>query len=126
MAAGKDLQDLPAGIQDDGNGKMVLPQLNRLHEAFKRKQIPSSASSSQDQQPNRPTPIPTQRRLTQQLIKLWGPFKALRQRFNNTRLDEQRQLQHSTRRDVKRRPAARRCGDSELSSGSSREPELGL
>jgi len=92
MAAGKDLQDLPAGIQDDGNGKMVLPQLNRLHEAFKRKQIPSSASSSQDQQPNRPTPIPTQRRLTQQLIKLWGPFKALRQRYADTRFDEQRHL----------------------------------
>jgi hypothetical protein len=43
----------------NGNGKLVLPQLNRLHEAFKRSQIPSSvSSSSQDQQPNRPTPIP--------------------------------------------------------------------
>ena len=33
---------------------------------------------------------------------------------------------HSTRRDGKRRPTARRCGDSELPEGSSREPELGL
>jgi hypothetical protein len=78
-------------LQDDGIGKLVLPQLNCIHEAFKRNQIPSSASSSsQDQQPNRPTPIPTQRRLTQQLTKHW--FKALRQRFADTRFDEQRQL----------------------------------
>jgi hypothetical protein len=93
-----DCTDQHAGSQDNGNGKLVLPQLNRLHEAFKRNQIPSSASSSsQDQQPNRPTPIPTQRRLTQQLAKHWGPFKALRQRFANTRFDEQRQL-HQPRR----------------------------
>jgi len=91
--AGAHPQPQHAGSQDDGNGKLVLPQLNRLQEAFKRNQIPSSASSSsQDQQPNRPTPIPTQRRLTQQLTKHWGPFKALCQRFANTRLDEQRQL----------------------------------
>jgi hypothetical protein len=82
-----------AGSQDDGNGKLVLPQLNRLHEAFKRNQVPSSASSSsQDQQPNRPTPIPTQRRLTQQLTKHRGPFKALGQRYADTCFDEQRQL----------------------------------
>jgi hypothetical protein len=80
-------------LQDDGIGKLVLPQLNCIHEAFKRNQIPSSASSSsQDQQPNRPTPIPTQRRLTQQLTKHWGPFTALRQRYADTRFDEQRQL----------------------------------
>jgi hypothetical protein len=30
-----------AVFQDDGNGKLVLPQLNRLHEEFKRSQIPS-------------------------------------------------------------------------------------
>ena len=91
--AGAHPQPQHAGSQDDGNGKLVLPQLNRLHEAFKRIQIPSSASSSsRDQQPNRPTPIPTRRRLTQQLTKHWGPFKALRQRYANTRFDEQRLL----------------------------------
>jgi hypothetical protein len=91
--AGAHPQPQHAGSQDDGNGKLVLPQLNRLHEAFKRNQIPSSASSSsQAQQPNRPTPIPTQRRLTQQLTKHWGPFTALRQRYADTRFDEQRQL----------------------------------
>jgi len=73
-------------------------------QAFKRSQIPSSASSSsQDQQPNRPTPIPTQRRLTQQLTKHWAPFKALRQRYAGTRFEEQRQLhlpqKHSPSRD---------------------------
>ena len=91
--AGAHPQPQHAGSQDDGNGKLVLPQLNCLHEAFKRNQIPFSASSSsQDQQPNRPTPIPTQRRLTQQLTKHWAPFKALRQRYANTLVDEQRQL----------------------------------
>ena len=90
--AGAHPQPQHAASQDNGSGKLVLPQLNRLHEAFKRNQIPSSASSSsQDQQPNRPTPIPTQRRLTQQLTKHWGPF-ALRQRYANTRFGEQRQL----------------------------------
>ena len=34
-------QPQKAGSQDNGNGKLVLPQVNRLHEAFKRSQIPS-------------------------------------------------------------------------------------
>ena len=38
------------------------------------------------------TPIPTQRRLTQQLTKHWAPYKALRQRYAGTRFEEQRQL----------------------------------
>jgi hypothetical protein len=38
--AGAHPQPQQAGSQDDGNGKLVLPQLNRLHEAFKRNQIP--------------------------------------------------------------------------------------
>jgi hypothetical protein len=50
--AGAHPQPQHAGSQDNGNGKLVLLQLNRLHEAFKLSQIPFSAcSSSQDQQP---------------------------------------------------------------------------
>jgi hypothetical protein len=91
--AGANPQPQHAGSQDNGNGKLVLPQLNRLHEAFKRSQVPLPASSScQDQQPNRPTPIPTQKRLTLKLTKHWAPFKALRQRYAGMRFEEQRQL----------------------------------
>ena len=46
---------------------------------------------SQDQ-PTRPRPIPSQRRLTQQLTKEWPKYKALRQRSAGTRFAEQRQL----------------------------------
>ena len=76
-----------AGSQDSGNGKLVLPQLNRLHRHSSGARFPPRRLQAQDQQPNRPTPIPTQRRLTQQLTKHWPPFKALRQRAS-----EQRQL----------------------------------
>jgi hypothetical protein len=77
---------------DDGHGKLVLPQLKRLHEAFKRSQVSHPASSSsQDQQPTRrPSPIPSQRRITQQLTKHWPQF--LRQHYASTRFEEQRQL----------------------------------
>jgi hypothetical protein len=87
-------QPQPAGSQDNGQGKLVLPQLNRLHEAFKRSQVSQPASSSyQDQQPTRrPSPIPSQRRLTQQLTKHWPQFKDLRQHYASTRFEEQRQL----------------------------------
>ena len=55
--AGANLQPQHAGSQDNGNGKLVLPQRNRLHEAFKRSQVSHPASSSsQDQQPTRPSP----------------------------------------------------------------------
>ena len=69
--AGANPQPQPAGSQDHGNGKLVLPQLNRLHEAFKRSQVSPPASSSSQDQPTRPRPIPSQRRLTQQLTKEW-------------------------------------------------------
>jgi hypothetical protein len=50
LAAGNDLQDpstwvppplrtAAASSQDNSNGKLVLPQLNRLHEAFKRSRV---------------------------------------------------------------------------------------
>jgi hypothetical protein len=79
--AGAHPQPQPAGSQDNGHGKLVLPQLNGLHEAFNWSQVSHPASSgSQDQLPTRrPSPIPSQRRLTQQLTKHWPQFKALRQ-----------------------------------------------
>jgi hypothetical protein len=92
LPAGANLQPQPAGSQDNGNGKLVLPQLNRLHEAFKRSQVSPPASSSSQDQPTRPRPIPSQRRLTQQLTKEWPQYKALRQRYAGTRFEEQRQL----------------------------------
>ena len=36
----------PAGSQDNRNGKFLLPQLDGLHLAFKRRQVSPSASSS--------------------------------------------------------------------------------
>jgi hypothetical protein len=92
--AGANPQPQPAGSQDNGHGKLVLPQLNRFHEAFKRCQVSHPASSSsQDQQPTRgPSPIPSQRRLTQQLTQHWPQFKALCLNYASTRFEEQRQL----------------------------------
>ena len=91
--AGENTQPQHAGSQDNGTGRLVLPQLNTFHEAFKRSQDhPPASSSSQDQKPNRPAAIPTQRRLTQQLSKHWPQFKALRQRYAVTRFEGQRQL----------------------------------
>jgi hypothetical protein len=68
-------QPQPAGSQDNGNGKLVLPQLNRLHEAFKRSGVSTPACSSSQDQPTRRRPIPSQRRLTQQLTKDWTQMK---------------------------------------------------
>jgi hypothetical protein len=83
----------PARSQDAGPGTLVLPQLNRLHEAYKRRQVaPQASSSSQDQQPTASGPIPSQRRLTQQPTAHWPQFKILRQRYAGTRFEEQRQL----------------------------------
>ena len=83
-----------AGSQDNGNGKLLLPQLDRLHLAFKRSRVsPSTSSSSQDQQSQHlpKSVIPTQHRVTEQLTKNWATFKVLRQRYG-TRFEEQRQL----------------------------------
>ena len=67
--AGANPQPQPTASQDNGNGKL-LPQLNRLHEAFKRSQVsPPALNSSQDQQPARPSAFPSQRRLTLQFTK---------------------------------------------------------
>jgi hypothetical protein len=83
----------PARSQDTCSGTLVLPQLNLLHEAYKRRQVaPPVSSNSQDQQPPASGPIPSQRRLTQQLTEHWPQFKILRQRYAGTRFAEQRQL----------------------------------
>jgi hypothetical protein len=63
------------------------PRGNQAESGF-----PPASSSSQDQQPYRPRPIPSQSRLTQQLTKEWPQYKALRQRYAGTRFEEQRQL----------------------------------
>jgi hypothetical protein len=83
-----------ADSQDNGHGKRVLPELNRLHEAFKLIQVFHLASySSQDPQPTRhPSPILSQRRLTHQLTKHWPQFKALRHHYASTRFEQQRQF----------------------------------
>ena len=64
----------------------------RLHEAFKRSQVSHPASYSSQEPTRRPCPIPSQRRLTQQLTRHWPQFKALRQHYASTRFEEQRQL----------------------------------
>jgi hypothetical protein len=51
-----------------------------------------ASSSSQDQQPTRPSPIPSQRCLTQQLSKHWAQFKVFSQLYAGTRFEEQPQL----------------------------------
>ena len=55
---------------------------------------PSASSNSQDKQLQHlpKSVIPTQRRVTEQLTKNWAPFKVLRQRYADTRCEEQRQL----------------------------------
>jgi hypothetical protein len=73
----------------------LIHQVYLAVEAFKRRQLsPSASSSSQDQQAQQPpkSVIPSQRRVTEQLTKHWAPFKALRQRYAGTRFEEQRQL----------------------------------
>ena len=94
-AANADAHPQPhAGSQDNGNGNL-LPQLDRLHLAFKRSQVsPSLSSTSQDQQSQHlpKSVIPTQRQVTEQLTTNWAPFKVLRQHYGGTRFSEQRQL----------------------------------
>jgi hypothetical protein len=56
-------------------------------------QAESGFPLSQDQLPTRlPSPIQSQRRITQRLTNHWPQFKALRQHYASTRFEEQRQL----------------------------------
>lgn len=57
LPAGANPQPQPAGSEDNCNGKLVLPQLNCLHEAFKWSQVSPPASSSSQDQPTLPRPI---------------------------------------------------------------------
>jgi hypothetical protein len=69
---------------------------------------PPASSSSQDQQPNLPNPIPTQRRLTQQLRAHWPQIKALRQRYDGTHGEEQRQFHFSQKHKATRQDSTLR------------------
>ena len=83
----------PESSQDTCSGTLVLPQLNSLHETYNWRQVaPQESSNSQDQQPPVSGPIPSQRRLTQQLTAHWPQFKILCQRYAGTRFSEQSQL----------------------------------
>jgi len=80
--AGSHLQP-PAASQDNSNGKLLLPQLDRLHLAFKWRQVsPSVSSSSQDQQAQQPPksviPKACHGAAHQALVALQGPASALR------------------------------------------------
>ena len=69
----------PTPSQDTFSVTLVLPQLNSLHESYKRRQVaPPASSSSQDQQPTTSGPIQSQPRLTQQLTTHWPQFEVLR------------------------------------------------
>jgi len=76
-----------------GHGKGQEAALRLPERGARDRQVsPPASSSSEDQQPTPPRPIPSQRRLTQQLTKEWPQYKAFRQRSAGTRFEEQRQL----------------------------------
>ena len=78
--------------QQRDNGKLTLPELNRLHKAFSTRGQSAAVSAQQDDSSPKPAEIPSQHRISLQLIEEWKPFKDLRQRFANTRRMEQLQL----------------------------------
>jgi len=59
-------------------------ELNRLHKAFSTRGQSTAASAQQDDSSPKPAEIPSQHRVSLQLIQEWQPFKDLRQRFANT------------------------------------------
>ena len=74
--------------------KLSLPQLSRLHEAYlQRGQSQAAPSQSTSSQQNTKTPlIPTQRSVTHQIIKKWGPYAEVKDKFNSSRHKEQLSL----------------------------------
>jgi hypothetical protein len=74
--------------------KLSLPQLKQLHLAYLQRgqsqTAPSQSTSSQ--QNTAPTLIPTQRSVTHQIIKKWGPYAEVRDKFNSSRHKEQLSL----------------------------------
>jgi len=78
---GENSQPQHAGSQDHGNRKLLLPQLNRLHEAFKWSQVPPACSSSgpasHSAQPNS-VATPSHAAIEQALTPIQGLASALR------------------------------------------------
>jgi len=77
--AGANSQPQHAGSQDNGNGKLDLPQLNRLHEAFKRSQsLPFGVFLlSRPAAHPHPQPAASHAAIDQALGPLQGPASAL-------------------------------------------------
>ncbi len=87
--AGANPQPQHAGSQDNDNGKLVLPQLNHLHEAFKQSQVPPRRLSAL----RTSSPLgPSQFSLTQPLSKHWHQFKAWSQHYAGKPFEKQHQL----------------------------------
>ena len=77
--------------QQQETASLSLPQLNRLHEAsFVRDE--SSASNADDV-----AVIPSQHRVTQQLLSHWQPFRDLKLMFAGSRRTEQLSLSSQQR-----------------------------
>ena len=74
--------------------KLSLPQLNRVYlthiQRGQSQTAPSQSTSSQ--QNSTPTLIPTQRSVCRQIIKKWGPYAEVRDKFNSARHKEQLSL----------------------------------
>jgi hypothetical protein len=76
--------------QQEETASLSLPQLNRLHEAsFVRDEI--SASNADN------AVIPSQHRVTQQLLSHWQPFRDLKLMFAGSRRAEQLSLRSQQR-----------------------------
>jgi hypothetical protein len=90
----KDSAPLPPGRNSqDGDsqqqevGLLLIPQLNRLNEAFLVRGEDASNMLT----------IPSQNKVTQQIISLWQPFKDLKQAFAVSRRAEQLRLRSQQR-----------------------------
>jgi hypothetical protein len=74
--------------------KPSLPRLNQVCVAYiqrgQSETAPSQSTSSQ--QNTTPTLIPTQRSVCRQIIKEWGPYAEVRDKFNSSRHKEQLSL----------------------------------
>ena len=71
-------QNRSSQLSEDVN--LSLPQLHRLHQVYVQRgqsqAAPSQSTSSQ--QNTTPTLIPTQRSVTRQIIKKWGPYAEVK------------------------------------------------
>ena len=116
----------PAGSQDNSNVKLLLPQLNRLHEAFKRRQVsPSASSISQDQQSQQalrsPSSLPSlvsRSSSPRHWATIQGPASALRRHALRGALTASPAIR-STR--PQSQDSTLRGGDAQLVRGASRQ-----